>query len=153
MSVHFTPLFQATNLPTNKDIKLAKVSSKLLSRMAGKHPAIELHLDDQPEVIQLPASAFNLLVYALNQMANGNALAISPIHAELTTQEAAAILDISRPHLIKLLDAKKIPYHRVGTHRKIRFQDLMNYKEKIDAIRHKILDELAQEAQELDMGY
>lgn len=76
-----------------------------------------------------------------------------PIHAELTTQEAADILNVSRPFLIKLIESSEIPCRKVGRHRRIRFEDLMNYKQQIDSARMQALDELASQAQELNMGY
>jgi excisionase family DNA binding protein len=103
--------------------------------------------------VTLPVSAFKLLVSILTQMAEGNAVALMPMKEELTTQEAAHILNVSRPYFIQLLETKKIPFRKVGTRRKILLQDVMAYKTKIDASRRKVLDTLAEEAQKLGMGY
>ena len=71
----------------------------------------------------------------------------------LASIEAADILNVSRPFLVKLIEAKEIPYRRVGRHRRIRYEDLMNYKQRVDSQRMQALDELAAQAQELNMGY
>jgi len=75
------------------------------------------------------------------------------VHAELTTQEAADMLMVSRPYLIQLLDSRQIGYRKVGTHRRIRYCDLLNFKNKEEANRDQVLDELASQAQEQKMGY
>ncbi|MFM7423397.1 MAG: helix-turn-helix domain-containing protein [Elainella sp.] len=128
--------------PTAADAELARESSRQLARLldqqhdAGKPLSnFQLHVQagDRPEeVVVIPRSAFRLLTDILTQMAHGNAVALMPVHAELTTQQAANILKVSRPFLIGLIDDGKIPYRKVGTHRRIRFDDLMAYKQGID---------------------
>jgi excisionase family DNA binding protein len=141
--------------PTEQDTKLAQESSRRLSRFA-KQERLTLRLpttDHETETIELPRPVVGLLMRILTQMAEGNAVTLMPIHAELTTQQAASILGVSRPFLIKQMKEKRIPYRRIGTHRRVRFEDLMNYKNRIDAERAKVLEQLAAQAQELNMGY
>ena len=138
--------------PSEHDSRLARESSRRLSPYAKKDLLVRIPGGGGPD-IELPAAAVQLLVHLLTQMAEGNAVTLMPIHAELTTQQAADLLGVSRPFLVKELDEKKLPYRKVGTHRRVLFADLMRYKEAMDAHRHEALDELAKQAQELDMGY
>jgi len=141
--------------PSEEDTKLARESSRRLSRFL-KQDRLTLQLpttDRETESIELPRPVVGLLMRILTEMAEGNAVTLMPIHAELTTQQAAAILGVSRPFLTKQMKENKIPYRRIGTHRRVRFEDLMNYKNGIDADRAKVLEQLAAQAQELKMGY
>ncbi len=145
-----------TVVPTKKESELAEQSIKvLISYMKStKHPMFELlNKEHRSKQITIPASALRLLVDILSQMARGNAVTLMPVHAELTTQEAADMLNVSRPYLVELLEQGKIPYRKVGTRRRILVNDLLHYKEKIDKARLKTLEELSKQAQELDMGY
>jgi len=144
-------------VPSEKEIALARKSSRILSGLSlEKTKSIEIMLEEakkQPQSVTVPLSAFKLLLTILTEMAAGNTVTLVPMISELTTQEAANFLNVSRPYLIQLLESKKIPFRKVGTRRKILFQDLMAYKTKTDEARRKVLDELSKEAQKLGMGY
>ena len=114
---------------------------------------LKVRIAETDEEIELPASAVRLLVELLSAMAEGQSVTLMPVHAELTTQQAADLLGVSRPFLVKQLENNVIPYRKVGTHRRILFSDLMAYKHDIDSKRRESLDELAAQAQELEMGY
>ena len=103
--------------------------------------------------IELPTSALRLLVDVLSELADGNAVKVVPVHAELTTQEAADLLNVSRPHLVKLLETGELPYHKTGKHRRVRFDQLMDYRTRRDQESTASMAELARQAQELRMGY
>lgn len=137
--------------PSVEDTRLAKTSSRRLAPFRNRN--LTVRIAETQEQVELPAVAVRLLVDLLSAMAEGNAVTLIPIHAELTTQQAADLLSVSRPFLIRQLEAGVIPYHKVGTHRRILFSDLMAYKHQNDNERHQVLDELAAQAQELDMGY
>ncbi len=144
-------------LPTAEEVTIARESSRTLAAVLetrGDTQQIELSSPaGEVKQVVVPVSALRMLVEILTQIGTGNAVSIIPIHAELTTQEAADLLNVSRPFLIKLLEDKEIPYHKIGAHRRIRYQDVLDYKERIDAARRKTLDELAAQAQELKLGY
>ena len=98
--------------------------------------------------IELPPTANQLLRLLAYYLARDLAVSIVPIHKELTSQEAADILNVSRPYLVKLLDEGAIPSIKVGAHRRIRFEDLMAYRRHRDAERDQALTELTQLSQE-----
>jgi excisionase family DNA binding protein len=138
--------------PTEADVQLASESARRLARYAQRNLKLQI-VGKHGQAITLPASAVRLLVRLLSEMAAGNAVTLVPTHAELTTQQAAEALGVSRPFLVKLLDEGSIPSRKVGTHRRVLFSNLMAYRQKTDQQRLKTLDELAVQAQELKMGY
>jgi excisionase family DNA binding protein len=142
--------------PSPEESKAARKSSrKLASHLkAGHDMRLQVFTEGEPgELLALPESAFRLLQHALDEMAAGNAVTLVPVQAELTTQQAANLLSVSRPYLIKLLDQGRLPYSRVGSHRRVRLRDVLDYKRDTDSARMRALGELAEQAQELDMGY
>lgn len=146
-----------TVAPTEAEALLARESSRrLATHKLGRRSSVRIRLLDdgeEAEPIAVPASALRLFVHLLTEMSQGNAVTLIPSHTELTTQQAAELLNVSRPYLVKLLEQRKIPFRSVGKYRRIRFDDLMAYKRKDDEARAKILDQLTAEAQELGMGY
>jgi excisionase family DNA binding protein len=143
-------------IPQEHDIVLAERSSKELAALfPKKEQDFEMVVKGEKTEAKIifPFSAIKLLLQILTQMAEGNAVTLIPIHAELTTQEAANLLNVSRPFLIKLLEKGQLPFHKVGTHRRIRFIDLLHFKTNADKVSQNALDELTKQAQELDMGY
>ena len=141
--------------PTERESIIARTSKQLLARYAREDQPLTLRVidADHDEPLELPAGAVTLLLDILGAMASGQGVTLIPEDAELTSVQAADILHVSRPFLIKLLDKGQIPYRRVGKHRRIRMEDVMNYKQAIDQEREAVLDRLVEDAQEQDMGY
>jgi excisionase family DNA binding protein len=96
------------------------------------------------EQITIPNSVYQVLLQVIQAMASGQAISIVPLEREMTTQQAADFLNVSRPYLIKLLEQGEIPYIKVGSHRRIRFEDLMEYKQQRNTKRREGLKELTQ---------
>jgi excisionase family DNA binding protein len=101
----------------------------------------------------LPAAAVRLLTDLLGHLGDGRTVSVTPDNAELTTRQAADLLNVSRPHLVKLIGEGALPHHMVGTHHRLLLQDVMAYKAKRHQETGKAMDELAAEAQELGMDY
>lgn len=142
--------------PSEKDMALAKKSSRQLAPFLGARKELTLQIlqDGKPsESVLVPTAAARLFVYILAEMAKGNAVTLIPIHAELSTQEAADILNVSRPFLVKLLDEGKISSRKVGTDWRVFLGDLMAYKKLSDQQREKAMEALASDSQELNKGY
>ena len=145
------------SLPTAEEVVLARESGRALSaylQTRAETQQIEI-IDDKGAThpVHVPVSALRLLVDVLTEIGEGNAVSIIPIHAELTTQEAADVLNVSRPFLVQLLEHGEIPFHKIGTHRLVRHKDVIAYKQRIDLERSKAPDALTEQAQALKMGY
>jgi excisionase family DNA binding protein len=143
------------HLPNAHEAEQAKITSRALAKYAHNerlHLKIATNNSESDDLI-LPGHAIHLLLEILTEMSKGNAITVMPIHAELSTQETAELLNVSRPHLVELLEQGKIPFRKVGTHRRVLAKDVFDYKQRIDADRLKALAELTAQAQELNMGY
>lgn len=139
--------------PSVVESQVAQETSRHLSALLGNRTEYQIRLLDTQDTLTIPASAMQLLAHILAEMAQGNPVTVIPVHAELTTRQAANLLNVSRPFLIQQLENGDIPFRKVGTHRRIQFQHLMEYKQRIDEKRLAVLQELTDQAQELNMGY
>ncbi|AOE81121.1 DNA-binding protein [Pseudomonas lurida] len=146
-----------TILPLEKEVEAAVQGQReLASLLSTKFETQRIDIfdkEDKPHTLVLPTSALRLLVDILGELAMGNAVKVVPVHAELTSQEAADLLNVSRPHLVKMLEEGAIPFTKTGRHRRIRFSDLMAFKQRRDEESQEAMEALANQAQELGMGY
>lgn len=129
-------------MPSDSEISQAQASLILLKQdRSDTHFAI-----GSPSGLKVPLTeaAFDLLLNVLTEMSRGNAVLVVPINAELTTQEAADLLNVSRPYLVRLLEQEKIPFHMVGRHRRILFKDLMQFRQQSKRARFKATQDLTQ---------
>jgi excisionase family DNA binding protein len=142
-----------TFVPSENDTQKAKDFSRTLAREIAPESRVTIQREDHGEAIEIPPTVFNVLMKVLAVMSEGKAFSLIPMDQELTTQEAADILNVSRPYLNKILDLGEIPHRKVGRNRRIKFNDLLEYKRLQENNSKIALQELADEAQELDMGY
>jgi excisionase family DNA binding protein len=141
--------------PSAADTAVARESAlSLVGALAKANGTVRLRVEEPDgtgQPITIPSAAFRLLLAILSEMANGNAVRVIPHHAELTTGEAAELLNVSRPYVVRLLDEGEIPSYRVGTHRRALFKDVMAYREEHYRARSAVLDRMAAIDQELGL--
>jgi excisionase family DNA binding protein len=139
--------------PTDADAKAAVESGRMLAAHVQKR-GIKLSLKNGSEIAELylPAPAAQLLVELLQELGQGNAVALDSVQPELTTQQAADLLSVSRPYLVRLLDEGKIPSRKIGTHRRVLREDLLAFKNENHLQRQKALEELSTLDQELGLS-
>lgn len=140
-------------LPPSEEIAQAKTASRQLARlMPDGAKSLQLVTDDnRHEMITIPPGALRLMVDVLTQLGQGRSVTILPEKAELTTQEAADYLNVSRPYVVKLVETGKLPARVVGTRRRIAFADLVRYDEQNRTARRAALDELTALDRELGL--
>ncbi len=143
------PTAQAMTLATQSQRELAAYLSATVD--VQKIQIVDEH--QQSHVVELPTAVLRMLMNILAELSAGNAVKLVPIHAELTTQAAADLLNVSRPHLVKLLEQGHMPFHKVGKHRRVRYADVLAYQQKQHAISEQAMRDLISQAQALGMGY
>ncbi|MFF3666842.1 helix-turn-helix domain-containing protein [Microtetraspora malaysiensis] len=140
--------------PNSPDAAAARDALHRVRRYLRRHPdnpaRIRIVAEETREELVMPRAAVELLAAILAHMAAGRGVSVVPAHAELTTQEAADLLNVSRPYLIGLLEAGEIEYRLVGTHRRVRAESLLEYRRKDDQRRRAAADELS--AMTRDLG-
>jgi len=147
---------QTLAIPDDETTASAADAAAKLSTHLRQHPTpsgrVVLCADDSPETqVAVPAAAFKLFIEVLDELAKGNAVTVAPVHAELTTQQAAELLNVSRPYLIRLLETQQIPHRKVGSHRRIRLTDVLEYQRLDEARRRDAQRELTRQAEELGL--
>lgn len=140
--------------PSEEDARAARQAAEVLvsHRSKANQPLhVKVLGGHQRQTVELPAAASQLVLRILDEMSRGNAVTLVPVQPELTTQQAADLLNVSRPYLIQLLEEGKIEFRKVGRHRRVRFTSLMSFKRRQDAARLATLEELAAYDQELGL--
>jgi excisionase family DNA binding protein len=141
-----------TSLEVGQTEAAGDAARQLVLLLEDSQPHVEL-CTLEGEQITVPAPAFQLFVDMLTHLANGDGVVLLPEHAELSTQQAADMLNVSRPYVVQLIEERKLPARKVGTHRRILLHDLLDYKRRDDAEREEVMQKLTDEAQELGLGY
>jgi excisionase family DNA binding protein len=142
----------AAPLPSKTDMELARIAQRCIMEALDRSKAVKIKLEsengDMPP-IELPPASLRLIGQLLGLMSEGRPFALMPEKQELTTVEAANFLNVSRPFVVKEIDAGRIPHRMVGSHRRILLTDLLEYATQMKASREAALDELSQLSQEL----
>lgn len=124
---------------------------KELDEILAKSEGVAKLVAPNGEERELPHSVYKILEEVVHSMAEGVGVALMPMHSQLSTQDAADILGVSRPHLVKLLEQEEIDFHKVGKHRRIRLDDLLVYKDRRDSKRRQVLDQIKADSEELGL--
>lgn len=143
------------HLPTPAEVEQAKASSRTLSKYADVE-RVQLALrgcNGESDDLVLPGHVLQILLDVLSEISKGNAVSLIPYHQELSTQQAADLLNVSRPFLVGVLEKGEMPFRKVGAHRRVLLKDVLAYKEQTERLREKSLNELTELSQREDMGY
>ena len=139
------------SFPDPEEMEQAELIGRELSAFSeSKDTSLVFRHGGKELSLPFPPSALHLLTRIMEQMSLGNSVTLIPVHAQLTTQEAADVLNVSRPYVVKLVEKGKLPCVKVGSHRRIRFDDLMSYKKQMLAESEKARARLAELSQEME---
>ena len=130
--------------------RLKGVSKKLRNISAS---SVKIKIQETGEFITIPKKALSLLITILSNMSEGKSITLIPTDSEVSTQQAADMLNVSRPHLVKMLENNTIPFRKVGSHRRILLRDVVTYEQSLQRIREEKLKFLSEQAQDLNLGY
>lgn len=147
-------------LENKEEVELAKAAQRCIVSALDNSNAVNItivedgvwQLDNSP-LLRLPPKVLRLIADLLGALAEGKAVSVVPKDLNVTTQEAAMFLNVSRPYLVRLLEEGKIRFHKVGSHRRIRFEDIVQYKEERTRKSNEALQALADQAQEIGLDY
>lgn len=146
-----------TEAPENAEAAEAGAAIEALdsqTRRRKRHRRLVVHAEgSRAAPVPLPESASEILTRALELIAEGSGVAVVPVDTEITTQQAADLLNVSRPYVVGLLERGEIPFRKVGSRRRVRLADVVAYRAAQEARSKAALDELAAEAQDLGLGY
>ena len=148
--------------PVSPESALAKQAAQAASALSAvarkrkpstKRVALQAKGERETVRAEVPVEVFDFFLRVLSELAEGRAVTLVPQDQELTTQEVADILNVSRPYIVQLLEGGKLPFRLVGTRRRVRFADVLDFKRRDDEMRKKVTDELAREAEKAGLEY
>lgn len=139
--------------PSKEEQRAAMESYHLLAASLEQihSEAPEIEIEETEEKIRIPIGALKLLAKILKEISQGRPVSIVPIATEMTTQAAAELLGCSRPHIVKLLEEGKLPYTKVGKHRRIKYEDVIRYKKEVKSHQKRIIGEVMELDEELGL--
>jgi len=156
--INITTMSVISERTTREEQRIAKSTISIFretsKNLIKKHSnVVKIKVQDEGKYLEIPPKAFSLLYDILSNMAEGKSVTIIPSDTEVSTQQAADMLNVSRPHIVKLLEEGVIPFKKVGSHRRIQLKDLIKYEKALKTNREKQLAILAKQAQLLNLGY
>ena len=146
-------LFEEVKRPTKSEQQMAMTSYNALNVVIEQLSSekTEIEIEETKDKIIVPSKALRMLGTILKAMSQGKTVSIVPLATEVTTQKAAEILGCSRPHFIKLLEEGKISYAKIGKHRRVKFEDVLNYKNLMKHEQKNLLIDIMNNDEELGL--